>query len=368
MSLIKVLAVDDVPENLVALEALLRRPGLSILPARSGTEALELLLVHEVALALIDVQMPEMDGFELAELMRGAPRTSRVPIIFITAAPHDRGRLFRGYEAGAVDFLHKPIEPHVLQSKVDVFVDLYRHKQRLGEQVELLQQALQLNETFAAVLGHDLRGPLGTITAAASLVASRPPEPAAQRAAARILRCCERMTRLIEHLLCYSRARLGQAIAVEPQPADMMALCASILDEQEHRGAERVHLQCRGDPNGRWDRDRMTQVLSNLIGNALRHGVPETPIVVEVDGSRRDEVRLSVRNQGVIPPEILPHIFEPFRTTASGRTASDGFGLGLYIVQKFVEAHQGTVAAASSPAAGTSFEVRLPRTAPAAGA
>ncbi|WP_437563122.1 hybrid sensor histidine kinase/response regulator [Sorangium sp. So ce542] len=366
MSLIKVLAVDDVPENLVALEALLSRPGLSILPATSGTDALELLLVHDVALALIDVQMPDMDGFELAELMRGAARTSRVPIIFITAAPHDRGRLFRGYEAGAVDFLHKPIEPQVLQSKVDIFVDLYRHKQRLDEQVELLRQALLLNETFAAVLGHDLRSPLGTITTAASLIAKRPPEAAAQRAAERILRCTGRMTRMIEHLLCYSRARLGQATQLDPQPTDLHSLCASVIDEQQHCGADRVHLQGRGDPNGRWDLDRMAQVLSNLIGNALRHGAPSAPIVVEVDGSRRDEVWLSVRNQGTIPPDILPHIFEPFRTTAGGRSPSEGLGLGLYIVRAFVEAHRGTVVAASSPEAGTSFEVRLPRTAPPA--
>ncbi|MGK4005244.1 hybrid sensor histidine kinase/response regulator [Sorangium sp. So ce1036] len=366
--MIKVIAVDDVAENLVALEALLRRPGLQILTARSGTDALELLLVHEVALALIDVQMPGMCGFELAELMRGAPRTSAVPIIFVTAAPHDRTRLFRGYEAGAVDFLHKPIEPHVLRSKVDVFVDLHRHKQRLDEQVGLLQQALQLNETLAAVLGHDLRSPLSAITTAASMILRGPPEPAAQRAAERILRCSARMARLIEHLLCYSRTRLGQELPIEPRPVDLMSLCAAVLDEQEPGAAGRFHLRGEGDPGGHWDPDRLAQVLSNLIGNALRHGASGTPIEVRVDGSRREEVRLRVRNQGAIPPEILPSIFEPFRTTAGGRAATDGLGLGLYIVQRLVEAHGGKVVAASSPAEGTSFEVTLPRRAPAAGA
>src|SRR5689334_13901646 len=102
---LKILIVDDTPENLVVLEALLRRDGVELLAARSGAEALELLLVHEVALALVDVQMPDMDGFELAELMRGAARTKRVPIIFITAATRDPQRVFQGYESGAVDFL-----------------------------------------------------------------------------------------------------------------------------------------------------------------------------------------------------------------------------------------------------------------------
>ena len=122
------LLVDDLEENLLALEGLLRRDGLVLLKARSGPEALELLLTHEVALAFVDVQMPEMDGFELAELMRGTERTRRVPIIFLTAGTPDRQRRFRGYEAGAVDFLTKPIEPHVLCSKADVFFELWRER------------------------------------------------------------------------------------------------------------------------------------------------------------------------------------------------------------------------------------------------
>src|SRR6185312_10736222 len=102
---IKYLLVDDLEENLIALEALLRRDGVEILKASSGREALELLLAHDVALALLDVQMPEMDGFELAELMRGAERTRHVPIIFVTAATHEPQRVFQAYDAGAVDFL-----------------------------------------------------------------------------------------------------------------------------------------------------------------------------------------------------------------------------------------------------------------------
>src|SRR3984885_16385183 len=111
------LLVDDLEENLLSLEGLLRRDGLVPLKARSGTEALELLLQYDVALAILDVQMPEMDGYELAELMRGTERTRRVPIIFLTAGGADWRRRFRGYEAGAVGFLHKPLEPHVLKSR-----------------------------------------------------------------------------------------------------------------------------------------------------------------------------------------------------------------------------------------------------------
>jgi len=113
------LLVDDLQENLLSLEGLLRHEGLVLLKARSGDEALELLLRHDVALALVDVQMPDLDGFELAELMRGNERTRRVPIIFVTAGSADGQRRFRGYEAGAVDFIHKPIEPDILRSKAE---------------------------------------------------------------------------------------------------------------------------------------------------------------------------------------------------------------------------------------------------------
>ena len=135
------LIVDDIDENLTALEALLRRDDLDIKKARSGTEALELLLAHEFALALIDVQMPGMDGFELAELMRGAERSKRVPIIFVTAGARETRRVFKGYEAGAVDFLFKPVEPHILRQKADIFFELYRQRQQLDAQIALLEKS-----------------------------------------------------------------------------------------------------------------------------------------------------------------------------------------------------------------------------------
>lgn len=135
---VKFLLVDDLEANLLALSGLLRRDGVELLQARSGREALELLLVHDVALAIIDVQMPVMDGFELAELMRGATLTRHVPIMFLTAGTRDNQRRFRGYEAGAVDFLYKPIEPEILRSKADIFLELYRQREEIARQRDQL--------------------------------------------------------------------------------------------------------------------------------------------------------------------------------------------------------------------------------------
>ena len=139
------LLVDDLEENLLSLEGLLRREGLVLLKARSGPEALELLLEYDVALAILDVQMPEMDGYELAELMRGTERTRRAPIIFLTAGAADRQRRFRGYEAGAVDFLNKPIEPDILRSKASVFFELYQQRHQISEAIQRFQAAVAID-------------------------------------------------------------------------------------------------------------------------------------------------------------------------------------------------------------------------------
>src|ERR1700754_3658057 len=129
----KCLIVDELEENLLVLSALLHRADVEVLQTRSGPEALELLLLHDVALALIDVQMPDMDGFELAELMRGSERTRRVAIIFVTAGARDHQRMSRAYDSGAVDFLFKPVEAHVLKSKAEVFFQLQRQTRQLAQ-------------------------------------------------------------------------------------------------------------------------------------------------------------------------------------------------------------------------------------------
>lgn len=161
---VKFLLVDDLDENLLALEALLKRDGLEIFKANSGAEALELLLVHDFALALLDVQMNDMDGFELAELMRGTERTRRVPIIFLTAVATDERRRFRGYETGAVDYLLKPLDSHILLNKVNVFYELARQRQELAQQRdELRQTALQLSEALHLLHAHGDNSPLAIV-------------------------------------------------------------------------------------------------------------------------------------------------------------------------------------------------------------
>jgi signal transduction histidine kinase len=364
---VNILAVDDVPQNLVALEAVLARPGRRLLTAAGADEALDWLLREDVALALIDVQMPHTDGFELAELIRGSERTRHIPIIFVTAANRDPQRTFRGYEAGAVDFLHKPLNPAILRNKVDVFVELHLQKRRLARELGEVEEALRINEMFAAVLGHDLRNPLAAIVNYATvLTRMEAAGPTVTGAAQRILSSAQRMTRLINQLLDVVRIRAGR-FELSLADVDFAELCRAVCDEiRSGRADARVQLDVRGDARCACDADRMSQVMSNLVGNAMQHGEPGHPVVVTVDGSAPESIRASVANRGHIDAALLPHLFEPFHGNHDRVANPGGLGLGLHIVERFVAAHGGTVTVRSDADSGTVFVIVLPRRARAA--
>jgi len=359
---VKCLLVDDLEENLLALSALLESDDVQLLTARSGAEALELLLVHDVALALLDVHMPGLDGFGLAELMRGAERTRHVPIIFVTAGARDQHRVFKGYESGAVDFLFKPIESHMLKSKAEVFFQLYRQKQQLSRELTERTETLRLNEMFTALLAHDLRNPLSAIVTSAQLLQRHSKEDAVHDTAARMLSAGKRMGRMIEDMLDLARARLGGGIALKREAVDLHALVESVVREHQVAFPERcVQITHEGRLRGEWDATRLSQVASNLLGNALDHGRADEAIQVTLDGTPADCVVLSVANGGTIPPEVLPHIFDPFRRGRQPRGQNAGLGLGLLIVQQILEAHGGTVTVHQLPEARTVFRAQIPR-------
>ncbi|MGH9884132.1 MAG: hybrid sensor histidine kinase/response regulator [bacterium] len=359
---IKFLIVDDAPENLVAMEGLLRREGLELLLARSGSEALELLLKHDVALALLDVQMPVMDGFELAELMRGSVRTRHVPIIFVTAGSRDPQRVFQGYEAGAVDFMFKPLDPHILRSKADVFFELARQRKELAA-------SLRINEMFVGILGHDLRNPLAAMVTGTQLLADRhEDDELSVRTTQRMMSAGQRMTGMIEQLLDLTRARLagGLGFMRVRKRVDVAELVQRAVDELRPSHPTRaIDVQRHGESSSSGDPDRLLQLLSNLLANALQHGTAGTPVHVAIAGDD-DAITVRIRNAGVIPPEVLPVMFDPFRGRTSGSRNAHGLGLGLYISREIAHAHGGEITVDTTEAAGTTLTIALPRRAVAA--
>ena len=361
-----ILLVDDLQENLVALEALIRQPDRRIFTARSGEEALSLMLEHSFALAILDVQMPSMNGFELAELMRGTERTRAIPIVFVSAAGRELNYAFRGYESGAVDFLYKPLEPHTVRSKVNVFVELYRQRQQLQIAQAQLQRAVQMRDDFLSTISHELRNPLNSVYLQAQvrrkmLSGPTPPDNAAMlRTVERDERQIRSMVRLLDDMLDVSRLRTGN-LAIAPAPFDLAESARAMVEAMQEQARQKgvaITLEAPDSLPLEGDEFRIEQVINNLLTNALRYGQgkPVAVTVTAADG----EARVSVRDQGMgIAPEDQERIFEQFERT-DGAAQVAGLGLGLYIARQIAQAHGGQLRVHSRPGEGAEFVLSLP--------
>jgi signal transduction histidine kinase len=366
------LLVDDLEENLLSLEALLRREGLTLLKARSGEEALEMLLMHDIALALLDVQMPGMDGFELAELMRGSERTSHVPIIFVTAGASDNQRRFRGYEAGAVDFLQKPIESDVLRSKTNVFFELYRQRQLIAAQRDELEASAQAlkaadrnKDLFLAVLAHELRNPLTPLRLGIDALRGSPDPDRAMRTRDMMDRQLSHLVRLVDDLLDVSRVSQGKIRLQKErvQVEDIIQSAAEASRPVIESGSHTLTVTMPSYPI--WldaDKTRIAQVVGNLLNNAAKY-TPSNGLISLNVSCEDDDVVVVVSDSGVgIPPEMQSHIFQMFgQVSEQLHRAQGGLGIGLALVKQLVVMHEGSISVCSNGTGkGSSFTVRLP--------
>jgi signal transduction histidine kinase len=371
---VNVLLVDDLQDNLVALEALIRQPGRRVFTARSGEQALSLMLEHSFGLAIVDVQMPAMSGFELAELMRGTERTRDIPIVFVSAGGRELNYAFRGYESGAVDFLYKPLDPHAVRSKVNVFVDLCRQRQELQEAKAQLQRAVGMRDDFMSMIAHELRNPLNSVYLQAQLRrrmlgAAKPPDSQAMlKMVERDERQIRSMVRLLDDMLDVSRARTGR-LTIVPATFDLVASAHAVVEaiqEQANGAGVQLTLAAPDTLLLEGDEFRVEQVITNLLTNALRYGQGK-PVAVTV-GVREDENEafVSVRDQGMgIAPADQERIFEQFERT-DGVADVPGLGLGLYIARQIAQAHAGRLEVRSAPHEGAEFILSLPLPAPPA--
>jgi PAS domain S-box-containing protein len=225
----------------------------------------------------------------------------------------------------------------------------------------------ELREQLLAIVGHDLRTPLAVVATGAQLLLRTPAvagHAAARDTLERVLNASRRMQRMIAQLLDLTRVRLGGGVELAPGATSLLDLFYEVRDQVQFADASaRLRATLRGRLDGTWDHDRLYEVLSNLLANALRHSDPESPVELLLDGSG-DPVVLEVKNHGpAIAPELLPVLFEPFRRSYEPKKRGDGLGLGLFISKEFVVAHGGTIEARSDERA-TTFTVRLPRVAP----
>jgi signal transduction histidine kinase len=392
---IKVLIVDDLSENLQALDAILRAPDRIIMQARSGLDALELLLEHDFALAMVDVEMPEMDGFQLAELMRGTEKTKHVPIVFVTAAGMELNYAFKGYGAGAVDVLYKPLDINAVKSKANVFVEMFRHRTAFENQVRALeesrkeqecllqqlqatqaelQHSLNMREEFMSLVAHEMRTPLNTLFLEVQVRLSQlaknnlsifTPEHL-QKMLGRSERQLKSMMRLIEDMLDVSRIKNGK-LSIQPQAANLSLLVRQLAEDLTPLAKEaevEFVLQIDSEVEGHWDGFRIEQIIINLLTNAVRYGKGKPVHVSLVKEREHAVIKVADQGVGIAEPE-QKKIFEAFERSADNEVKA-GLGLGLYISRKLAEAHAGEISVVSQKNQGSTFILRLPLTSVAA--
>jgi signal transduction histidine kinase len=392
----KLLIVDDLPENLLALEALVRGDNRLVFQAARGEEALNLLLEHDFALAILDVQMPGMNGFELAELMRSTEKTRHIPIVFVTAAGEESNYAFKGYESGAVDFLYKPLDLEAVKSKVNVFVELYLQRQETRRQVQALeksrqeqeqlvrelqatqselQSAVRMRDDFMSMVAHELRTPLNTLFLEAQLRKMQLDRGNAAVFDANYLRTMiardklqiQNMVRLIDDMLDVTRLR-NNRLSIRPSEVDLAGLLERVvgnLSNQAAAAGSAISLHGIQPVVGHWDEFRIEQVVINLLTNALRYGEGK-PVQVRMEALPQG-VRIEVQDQGCgITEADQKRIFGQFeRAVAREGDKTGGLGLGLYITHHLVQAHGGSISVQSQPGQGSVFAVQLPLRPPA---
>ena len=419
---VNILLVDDQPARLLTYQSILSELGQNLVMARSGREALDKLMRDEFAVVLLDVSMPDMDGFETAELIHAHPRFEKTPIIFVTGIHISELDSLRGYKAGAVDYVAIPVVPEILRSKVAVLVELYckRHElrqlnrilanankqlseanvtlqaektrelqavnatlQRANAELEranrslhrevsertraeqALQEADRNKNEFLAMLAHELRNPLAPILNALQLLRMKPSASQSQWAQEVIQRQLAALTRLVDDLLDVSRITRGK-ITLTRQPLTVATLITRAVETVEPLITERKHqLMLRIPPEVlRVDGDptRLTQALGNVLGNAAKY-TDRGGCIDLICARKGTEVEIRVRDNGIgIPAELLPRIFDLF--TQLDRRSDDSFGglgIGLALVRRLVEMHGGSITASSNgEGAGSEFVIRLP--------
>ncbi|HVK96512.1 MAG TPA: response regulator [Flavisolibacter sp.] len=402
---VKILVVDDRDDNLFSIETILENDQYQIVKANSGKAALKILLKqHDFTLILMDVQMPEMNGFETANLIYQREKLRHIPIIFITAHNYNDEHVFQGYKVGAVDYIYKPINPELLRFKVGVFVELYQknhqlvlqerklkqvnatlekeiQERRLSEEKVILlnQQLLENNanlkstieelDRFAHVASHDLKEPLRKILVFSDLLRNSEKEigsEARQRYTEKIVKASERMQKLIDDLLNFSR----QTDNTESyQEVDLNEILFEVVSDMEvaidtYAAQVKVDLLPKvwGIPS------QMRQMFQNLISNGLKFRKSGSVPVINVYQQKSSSLTpnfdsnacIVVEDNGIgFDEKYAKDIFVVFKRLHS-YDEFEGTGVGLSIVKKIIDRHNGKIAAQSKPNKGSRFFIELP--------
>lgn len=378
MDQLKLLIVDDKQENIVALEALLDRNDIEIVTTTSPNEALKLCWEQDISIAMIDVQMPEMDGFELVEILKGNPRTREILVIFVTAISMEIKYAVRGLSVGAVDYLFKPLDPYITSAKVDSFIQIVRAQREVKRQNEELQryqkeliaakeqaeQGMKVKETFLANMSHEIRTPINGMQGIVHLLENTSLDAEQAKMVNLLKISTESLMGVINDVLDISKIESGKfkIVRTEGSIRNLVNSVAGLLQfKAQERGIELVvDIDQRVPAVVLVDGLRLNQILLNLVGNAIKFTEKgSVTLRVRVVGAKGNlaQIEFVVQDTGVgIDKERFEKIFETFEQAASDTAHQyGGTGLGLAIVKKLAELKGGEIKLESEVNKGTTF-------------
>jgi signal transduction histidine kinase len=403
---VKILLVDDRPENLLALEAILEPLGQELVCAHSGEEALKCVLQHDLSVILLDVLMPEMNGFDVAQIIKSREKSRFIPIIFLSAINKEDSYVFKGYSMGAVDYVFKPFNPDVLRSKVAVFVDLYLKREQIRKQSELLaeserremelqhraelleseaksaaqlaelnnqlhnrqlelEQAMGVRNRFYASMSHELRTPINAVIGYSTLLIDNiygPLNDKQREGLQRTLKAARHLLELVNDVLDLSKIEAGkielalQPVNVEALIEDLFVTVRPLADEH---GSQLSFEHPPQPVTVTTDPRRVRQILLNLLSNAIKFG-RKKPITVQCIPNEEGGVSIAVTDKGEgISEEDKARVFEEFVQVSP--TQQPGTGLGLPISRRLAHLLDGSLEMESTLGEGSTFRLNLPR-------
>lgn len=357
----KIMLVDDKPRNLKALKKLLESPEFDIMAAVTGKDALAMALEHDFALAILDAQMTEMGGFETARLFNENSATKNIPIIFVTDSSQNQRKLIKAYEAGAVDFLFRPVNPEILKSKINVFLSLHRQKADLEKANRELIKANQAKGEFLDRMTHEIKTPISGILGMTNMMQNAS-VPAEMKGFVETIRTsATNLKTIVNGILDFSRIDSGE-VEIEQNRFNLSKTMKEVEFVLAIRANEKkLDYECSISPEVpkslSGDSTRLRQIILHMVGNAARH-TKKGKITASVSLARRWEdkvlLRFNVSDTGMgIPPEKIDSVFKPF--TQGVAEPGAGIGLGLAIVKKLAGLMGGETGVESQPGRGSDF-------------
>ncbi len=351
-----ILLVDDRPENLISLEEILDKPGRSFLKASSGNEALKMVLKNDaIGLIMLDVQMPDMDGFEVARILKSTPKTKDLSIVFVTAISKDEQYVLKGFEEGAVDYLQKPLDINITRAKVNVFERLYYAQKTVKNSLLEIERVNKQLERFVFIVSHDLKSPLATIGMLADLIRKDElvqNEKELTENASIIYEVTNKLSGMIESILDYSRKSQSQQTIEEVNTLQLVNEITQLFSLPE-----RYTVSTEGDfPVIQTKKIKLQQVIQNLISNSIKYNEKSNPEITIGVEDKSDYLVFYVKDNGQgIAKKDQEKIFKLFEVTDNTSKHDSSTGVGLNLLKVLVEEQGGKIWVDSEPGMGSTF-------------